>query len=168
MPPDQPHADSSQSELPRCQYSFLDLHCGPVLHILQFFPVEVGIDGSSHISRQWPKVLRDNGCPNASSWLQETLAPTQEPGGIVPLGCLGQSRATGSEVACLPITLIDAEILDKWCTNPSVWVVERNQQHSRHVLTMVHHTLAVSHKGNPIIVYGHPSCTYQLINPRLA
>ena len=52
-----------------------------------------------------------------------------------------------------PITLIDTEILDGWCANPSVWEVERNQQHSRHVLAMVHHTLVVSHKGRPIIVF---------------
>ena len=35
-----------------------------------------------------------------------------------------------------------------------MWEVERNHQHSRCVLAMVCHTLAVSHKGKPIVVYG--------------
>ena len=52
-----------------------------------------------------------------------------------------------------PITLIDSKILDEWHAHPSMWEVERSQQHSRHVLAMVHHTLAVSHKGSPIVVY---------------
>ena len=52
-----------------------------------------------------------------------------------------------------PITLIDAEILDEWCANPSVWEVERSKQHSRHVLAMVCHMLALNHKGGPVIVY---------------
>ena len=52
------------------------------------------------------------------------------------------------------ITLIDSDILDLWHTNPSVWEVERNWQHSRHVLAMVHHTVAVSNRGAPVMVYG--------------
>ena len=53
-----------------------------------------------------------------------------------------------------PITLIDIKILDGWNANPSVWEVDRNHQHSRHVLAMVPHMLVVSHKGKPIVVYG--------------
>ena len=53
-----------------------------------------------------------------------------------------------------PITLIDVQILDYWHVHPSVWEVERNQQHSRCVLAMVWHTLVVSHKGSPVMVYG--------------
>ena len=53
-----------------------------------------------------------------------------------------------------PIMLIDSEILDEWCANPSVWEVEKNRQHLRHVLAMVRHTLVVSYKGSPIVVYG--------------
>ena len=53
-----------------------------------------------------------------------------------------------------PITLIDTEILDDWCAHPSVWEVPPKQQHSQHVLTMVHHTLPTSHKGQPAVIYG--------------
>ena len=53
-----------------------------------------------------------------------------------------------------PITLINAGILDHWCTHPSVWEVDRSQQHSRNVLAMIHHTLAAGHKSSPVIVYG--------------
>ena len=59
-----------------------------------------------------------------------------------------------SRSPAFPITLIDGEILDHWHTHPSVWQVERGQQHSWRILAMVHHTLAVSHKDSPIVVYG--------------
>ena len=58
------------------------------------------------------------------------------------------------QVPVFPITLIDAEILDNWHAHPSVWEVERSQQHSQRVLAMVHYTLATGHKGSPVIVYG--------------
>ena len=52
-----------------------------------------------------------------------------------------------------PITFIDAEILDEWHSHPSVWEVERNLQHSRCVMAMVHHMLVVSQKSSPVVVY---------------
>ena len=56
-------------------------------------------------------------------------------------------------VPIFPITLIDAEILDYWCTHPSVWEVVHNLQHSQRVLAMVHYTLSSGHKGKPAVVY---------------
>ena len=53
-----------------------------------------------------------------------------------------------------PITLIDGEILDYWHAHPSMWEVERTQQHSWRILAMARNTLAVSHKGSPVMVYG--------------
>ena len=53
-----------------------------------------------------------------------------------------------------PITLIDTEILDNWAAHPSVWEVEPNRQHSRHVLTMVRYTLPARYKGQVAIVFG--------------
>ena len=58
-----------------------------------------------------------------------------------------------NRVPIFPITLIDVEILNNWHANPSVWEVERSQQHSWCVLAMVHYTLVASHKSSPIIVY---------------
>ena len=52
-----------------------------------------------------------------------------------------------------PITLIDAEILDYWCTHPTVWEVAHNMQHSRHILAMVCYTLASGPKGKPAVIY---------------
>ena len=57
-------------------------------------------------------------------------------------------------VPLFPITLIDAEILDHWCTHPGVWEVVRNIQHSWLVLVMVHHTLPAGNKGKPATIYG--------------
>ena len=53
-----------------------------------------------------------------------------------------------------PITLIDTEILDYWCTHPAVWEVVHNMQHSRRVLAMVRYTLASGPKGKPAVIYG--------------
>ena len=53
-----------------------------------------------------------------------------------------------------PITLIDAEILDYWCTHPTMWEVACNMQHSQRVLAMVHYTLASGPKGKPAVIYG--------------
>ena len=53
-----------------------------------------------------------------------------------------------------PITLIDAEILDYWCTHPTVWEVARNMQHFQHILAMVCYTLASGPKGKPAVLYG--------------
>ena len=52
-----------------------------------------------------------------------------------------------------PITLIDTEILDDWCAHPSVWEVPSKQQHSQHVLAMVHYTLPSSYRGQPAVVF---------------
>ena len=57
-------------------------------------------------------------------------------------------------VPIFPITLIDAEILDYWCTHPTVWEVACNMQHSQHVLAMVRYTLASGLKGKPAVFYG--------------
>ena len=57
-------------------------------------------------------------------------------------------------VPAFPIILIDGEILDYWCTHPSVWEVGRDKQYSWHVLAMVHYMLVVNHKGVLIVVYG--------------
>ena len=57
-------------------------------------------------------------------------------------------------VPVFPITLIDTEILAYWHAHPSVWEVERSQQYYWHILAMVQYTLAASHKGSPVIVYG--------------
>ena len=53
-----------------------------------------------------------------------------------------------------PITLIDTEVLDYWCTHPTVWEVARNLQHSQQVLAIVHRTLPEGNKGKPAIVFG--------------
>ena len=53
-----------------------------------------------------------------------------------------------------PITLIDTEILDYWCAHPTMRKVVCNMQHSRHVLVMVHYTLASGPKGKPALIYG--------------
>ena len=53
-----------------------------------------------------------------------------------------------------PITLIDAEILDYWCTHPTMWEVACNMQHCRCVLAMVHYTLVSGPKGKPAVIYG--------------
>ena len=57
-------------------------------------------------------------------------------------------------VPMFPITLIDTEILDDWCTHPSVWEVASNLQHSWCVLAMVNYTLLSAHKGQPVVVFG--------------
>ena len=53
-----------------------------------------------------------------------------------------------------PITLIDTEILDDWYAHPSVWEVPSKQQHSQHVLAMVHYTLLSGYRGQPAVVFG--------------
>ena len=53
-----------------------------------------------------------------------------------------------------PITLIDMEILENWCTNPSIWEVLSSLQHSRHVLAMVCFTLPSGYKGQPAVIFG--------------
>ena len=60
-----------------------------------------------------------------------------------------------NRVPIFPITLIDAEILDYWCTHPTMWEVACNMQHSRHILAMVRYTLASGLKGKPAVIYGH-------------
>ena len=52
-----------------------------------------------------------------------------------------------------PITLIDTEVLDYWCTHPTVWEVARNLQHSRWVLAIVRRTLPEGNKGKPAVVF---------------
>ena len=54
----------------------------------------------------------------------------------------------------LPITLINTEILDDWYAHPSVWEVPSKQQHSRHVLAMVHYTLLSGYRGQPAVIFG--------------
>ena len=53
-----------------------------------------------------------------------------------------------------PITLIDAEILYYWCTQPTMWEVVCNMQHSRRVLAMVRYTLVSGSLGKPAVIYG--------------
>ena len=53
-----------------------------------------------------------------------------------------------------PIMLIDTEVLDYWCTHPTVWEVAHNFQHSQWVLAIVHHTLPEGNKGKPVVVFG--------------
>ena len=53
-----------------------------------------------------------------------------------------------------PITLIDTEVLDYWCTHPTVWEVVRNLQHSWRVLAKVCLTLPEGNKGKPVVVFG--------------
>ena len=53
-----------------------------------------------------------------------------------------------------PITLIDTEVLDYWCTHPTVWEVARNLQHSRWVLAIVCRTLPEGNKGKPAVMFG--------------
>ena len=62
-----------------------------------------------------------------------------------------------------PITLIDAEILDYWCTHPAMWEVACNMQHSRHVLAMVRYTLVSGPRGKPAVIYG-ASFVYILVH----
>ena len=45
-------------------------------------------------------------------------------------------------------------ILDGRHAHPSLWETEKNKQHCRCVLAMVRHTLALNHKGGPVVVYG--------------
>ena len=53
-----------------------------------------------------------------------------------------------------PITLIDTEVLNYWCTHPTVWEVVHNLQHSQWVLAIVHHTLPEGNKGKPAVIFG--------------
>ena len=53
-----------------------------------------------------------------------------------------------------PIMLIDTEVLNYWCTHPTVWEVARNLQHSQRVLAIVCHTLPESNKGKPAVMFG--------------
>ena len=57
-------------------------------------------------------------------------------------------------VPLFPITLIDTEVLDYWCTHPIVWEVVHNLQHSWWVLATVRHTLPEGNKGKPVVVFG--------------
>ena len=53
-----------------------------------------------------------------------------------------------------PITLIDTEVLDYWCTHPTVWEVARNLQHFWLVLAIVRRTLPEGNKGKPAVMFG--------------
>ena len=53
-----------------------------------------------------------------------------------------------------PITLIDTEVLDYWCTHPTVWEVACKLQHSQWVLAIVRCTLPEGNKGKPVVVFG--------------
>ena len=57
-------------------------------------------------------------------------------------------------VPLFPIMLIDTEVLDYWCTHPTVWEVVCNLQHSQWVLAIVHRTLPEGNKGKPAVVFG--------------
>ena len=52
-----------------------------------------------------------------------------------------------------PIMLIDTEVLDYWCSHPTVWEVARNLQDSLWVLAIVHCTLPKGNKGRPVVVF---------------
>ena len=69
---------------------------------------------------------------------------------------MGWGGITGlfERLGTISITLIDSDILNEWHANPSMWEVDRSLQHSWCILAMVHHTLAVSNKGKPVVVYG--------------
>ena len=58
------------------------------------------------------------------------------------------------QVPLFPITLIDTEVLDYWCTHPTVWEVACNLQHSQWVLAIVHRTLPEGNKGKPAVIFG--------------
>ena len=53
-----------------------------------------------------------------------------------------------------PITLIDTEVLDYWCTHPTVREVACNLQHSQWVLAIVCDTLPEGNKGKPAVIFG--------------
>ena len=53
-----------------------------------------------------------------------------------------------------PITLIDTEVLNYWCTHLTVWEVACNLQHSWQVLAIVCRTLPEGNKGKPAVVFG--------------
>ena len=57
-------------------------------------------------------------------------------------------------VPLFPNTLIDTEVLDYWCTHPTVWEVVSNLQHTRQVLGIVCCTLPKGNKGKPAVVIG--------------
>ena len=59
-----------------------------------------------------------------------------------------------NQAPLFPITLIDTEVLDYWCTHPTVWEVARNLQHSQWVLAIVHCTLPEGNKGKLAVVFG--------------
>ena len=61
---------------------------------------------------------------------------------------------TYDRVPLFPITLIDTEVLDYWCTHPTVWEVVHNLQHFWWVLAIVHCTLPEGNKGRPAVVFG--------------
>ena len=63
---------------------------------------------------------------------------------------------TGSynRVPLFPITLIDTEVLDYWCTHPTVWEVACDLQHSQQVLAIVHRTLPEGNKERPVVAFG--------------
>ena len=50
--------------------------------------------------------------------------------------------------------LIDTEVLNYWCTHPTVWEVAGNLQHSQQMLAIVHCTLPEVNKGKPAVVFG--------------
>ena len=60
----------------------------------------------------------------------------------------------------LPITLIDAEILDDWFGCPQVWDVSCDLQHARRMLALVRYTLPTLYKGQPAIPLGRPSSSF--------
>ena len=57
-------------------------------------------------------------------------------------------------VPLFPITLIDTEVVDYWCTHPTMWEVAHNLQHFWWVLAIVHHTLPEGNKGKPAVIFG--------------
>ena len=59
-----------------------------------------------------------------------------------------------NRVPIFPITLIDVGILDYWCSQPSMWEVTSNLQHSQCMLAMVRYILASGSKGKLAVVYG--------------
>ena len=56
-------------------------------------------------------------------------------------------------VPLFPLMLIDTEVLNYWCTHPTVQEVAHNLQHSRWVLAIVHRTLHEGNKGKPVVVF---------------
>ena len=62
--------------------------------------------------------------------------------------------AAYNQVPLFSIMLIDTEVLNYWCTYPTVWEVACNLQHSQWVLAIVRCILPEGNKGKQAVVFG--------------